>query len=186
MFFSLTFQSPLLLNIYNRCQDANLITPVYFMSGGKWHVAPYQTIDVDTVMQNRIEFYSRKGILEGALIYRIQRKHDESDGTTQDKSKCVQLLVVLYVDHTEGLNVRALLVEHSKKLAKYEQLKRLYQKYWHLLKAQVNFAGSNWLLYDATMLTTTVKAMNGDYRWDIFISEGENGIEKPLWINVER
>jgi hypothetical protein len=156
------------------------------MSGGKWHVAPYQEIDVNGVMQNCIEFCSRKGVLEGALVYRIQRKHDESDRTARDKSKDVQLLVVLHVDHTEGLNVRALLVEHDKKIAKYEQLKRLYQKYWHLLKVQVNLTESNWLLYDATLLKTTVKAMNGDCRWDIFISEGGDGIERPLWINVER
>jgi hypothetical protein len=155
------------------------------MSGGKWHVTPCQEIDVNGVMQNCIEFCSRKDVLEGALVYRIQRKHDESDRTTRDKSKSVQLLVVLHVDHTEGLNVRALLVEHGKKLVKYK-LKRLYRKYWHLLKAHVNPNGSNWLLYDATVLTTTVKTMNGDHRWDIFISEGEDGIERPLWINVKR
>jgi hypothetical protein len=155
------------------------------MRGGKWHVVPDQGIGVDAVMQNRIEFYPRKSILEGALVYRIQRKHDESDETTQDKSKIVQLLVAWHVDHAKGLNIRALLIEHSKKLVKYK-LKRLYRKYWHLLKAYVNPIGSNWLLHDATVLTTTVKTMNGDCRWDISISEGEHGTERPLWINVER
>jgi hypothetical protein len=81
------------------------------MHGGKWHVTPCQEIDVDAMMQNRIEFYSRKGILEGALVYRIQKRHTESDETAEDKPRSVQLLVAWHVDHTKGLNVRALLVE---------------------------------------------------------------------------
>jgi hypothetical protein len=186
IFFSFTFQLTVSLSIYNQCQDINLASPVYFMYGGRWHVTPDQKIDANAVMRNRLKFYSGRSILEGALVYRIQKKYTESDKLVQGESKQVQLLVVWCGERTKELHVRALLIEHDKKLDK-DRLKKLYQKYWHLFKEQVNSIGNNWLLYDATVLTTTVKTMNEGHRWDIFISEGiKNNVERPLWINVKR
>jgi hypothetical protein len=158
------------------------------MHGGRWHVAPVHGIDVNAVMRNYIEFDSGQDILEGALVYKIQRKHIESGKLIQDESKSIQLLVAWHADHTRGLDVRALLVEHDKKFNWDEdKLRKLHQKYWHSLKSWVNPIGSNWLLNDATVLATPVKAMNGGYRWDIFISKGtKNNIKKPLWFDVER
>jgi hypothetical protein len=63
---SLALHSPVLLNIHNQCQDITLISPLYSMYGGKWHVTPDQEIDVDAVMRNRIEFDSERNVLEGA------------------------------------------------------------------------------------------------------------------------
>jgi hypothetical protein len=63
---SLALRSPVLLNICNQCQDITLISPLYSMYGGKWHVTPDQEIDVDAVMRNRIEFDSERNVLEGA------------------------------------------------------------------------------------------------------------------------
>jgi hypothetical protein len=81
---SLALQSPVLLNIHNQCQGINLTSPVYFIHGGRWPIAPDQAIDVNAVMQNPIEFDAKQNILEGALVYRIQRKHITS---AQDESK---------------------------------------------------------------------------------------------------
>jgi hypothetical protein len=174
------------LNVHNQYQDINLTSPVYFIHGGRWHVVPDQEIDVNAVMREHIEFGSGQDILEGALVYRIQRKHAESDKSAQDRSKSVQLLVAWHVEHTKGLDVCALLVEHEKELDE-DKLRKLYQKYWHSLKTSINPTGINRLLYDATVLGITVKIMNGGYRWDIFIAEKiKNNVEKPLWIDVER
>jgi hypothetical protein len=82
------------------------------------------------------------------------------------------------------LHVCALLVEHDSELDEHK-LKRLYQKYWHLLKTQINPIGSNWLLDDATALLTTIKVMNGDYRWDIFITK-EIKSKRLIWIDTAR
>jgi hypothetical protein len=148
-------------------------------------MAPDQEIDTNVVMRNYLEFHSRKDILEGILVYKIQRKHAKSDRLCQDESKQVQLLVAWRGEYTKGSHVRALLVEHSRRLDK-DKLGRLYQKYWHLLKARVDPIGRNWLLDDATVLITTVNAMNRGYGWDIFISEGKYSIWRPLWIDVKR
>jgi hypothetical protein len=82
--------------------------------------------------------------------------------------------------------VRALLVEHDGELDE-DKLRKLYRKYWHSLNELVDPIRSNWLLNDATVLSTTVVVMNGGYRWDIFISEGiKENLETPLWIDAER
>jgi hypothetical protein len=42
-------------------------------------------------------------------------------------------------------------------------------------------------LNNATVLRVNVNVMNGGYRWDIVIYEGERVvIEKPLWVDTER
>jgi hypothetical protein len=184
---SLALQSLLAFNIHNWCQDIDLIYPVYFIYGGKWQVIPDQEIDASTIMRNRIEFDSGQDILEGALIYRIQRRqHAESNEFIQNEPKSVQLLIAWHVEHAKELHVRAVLVEHGWKLDE-DKLRRLHQKYWHSLKAQVDPIGSDWLVDDETVLKTTFKVMNGGYRWDIFISEGmKNNAMRLLWIDAGR
>jgi hypothetical protein len=151
-----------------------------------WHVIPDQKIDACDVMQNFIEFESVQDILEGALIYRIQSKYTKYDRLIHDKSKSVQLLVAWRVEHTKEFCVRALLVEHDGKLDE-NNLRKLYQKYWHSLEARVDPTKNNWLLNDSIVLATAVAALNGGYRWDIFLSGVMNNLSKrPIWIDVER
>jgi hypothetical protein len=164
---SLALQSPVSLNIYNWCQDIYLASPAYFIHGGKLHATPDHGIDVNAVMRNGIEFDSGHNILEGVLAYKIQRKHTES---IQDESKQTWLLVALNGEHTKGLYVYTLLVEHNKRLDE-DRLRKQYQKHWSLLKARANTTKSNWVLDNATMLKMTIKTTNEGYRWDIFISE---------------
>jgi hypothetical protein len=183
---SFALQSPISLNIHNRYQHVNLISPIYFVHGGKWHATPDRKIDANDIMKNRLEFGSGQDMLEGVLVYRIQRQHAESDKSAHNESKSIQLLLAWRTERTEGPNVRALLVEHDKELDE-DKLRWLHQKYWHLLKEWVDPTESNWMLNDVTTLTTTVNVMNGGYRWDVFISEGiKNNVERPLWIDVER
>jgi hypothetical protein len=160
-------QLPVPLNIHNWCQNINLISPVHFIHGGRWHIVPDQEIHADAVMQNRLEFDTVQDALEGALAYRLQREHAESD---QDESKHIWLLIAWHGEHTKGLHVRALLAEHNKRLDE-DRLRKLHRKRWPLLETQSNATKSNWTLNDTTVLETTVKVTNGGYRWDIFISE---------------
>jgi hypothetical protein len=174
------------LNIVNQCQDINLISPVHFAYGGKLDVVPDQEIDVNTVMRNRLEFDSEQDILEGILLYKIQRQPAESDVLIQDESKNTQLLVAWHGEYIKGLHVRAVLIEHDKELDQ-DKLMRLYQKYWYLFDEWASSIRSNWLLCDTTILATTIKAMNGGYRWDIFISKRIRGnVIRPLWLDVGR
>jgi hypothetical protein len=185
---SLTLQSPISLNIHHQYKNISLISPIYFIHGGRWDVIPNSEIDVDAVMRNHIELDSDQDIIEGALIYNIQRRHVESDKPTQNESKYIQLLVAWRVEHTKVLHVRTLLVEHDNELDWDEdKLRRLHQKHWHSLNTLVSPIETNWLLDDTTVLAMTIKVMNGDYRWDVFISEGiKNNVKRPFWINAKR
>jgi hypothetical protein len=164
---SLALQLPIPLNIHNWCQDINLTSPVYFMYGGRWHVAPDQKIHTDSVMQNCLEFDVGQDVLKGALAYKLQRKHAKS---TQDESNRIWFIVAWHGEHTKGLHVHALLVKHNKKLNRHG-LRKLYRKRWLLLKAQSDATRGTWTLNDTTVLETKIKVMNGGYKWDIFISE---------------
>jgi hypothetical protein len=158
------------------------------MDGGRWNVAPDQEINVNAIMRNCIEFDTRQDILKGILAYRTHIQHTESDQSVQDESKCIWLLVVWCVEYKKGLHVHALLVEHDNELEWDEdRLSELHQKCWYSLNAWIDPARNNWLLDDGAVLETTSKVMNGGYRWDIFISEGDIvNVRKPLWIDVER
>jgi hypothetical protein len=165
--FSLALKSLVSLNIHNQCQGISLTSPIYFIHSGNWHVVPDQEIDANAIMQNRLEFDVGQDISEGALVYKIQTKHDES---TQDESKSIWLLVAWHGEYTKGLDVCALLVEHNRRLDE-DRLKQLYKRRWPSLKERANATGGSWTLNDTTTLTTTIEVMNGDHRWDIFISE---------------
>jgi hypothetical protein len=137
------------------------------MSGGKWYIVPGQRIYADAVMQNRIELDVEQDILEGALAYRLRRKYAKS---TQDESNRIWFIVAWHGEHKKELHVRALLIEHDKRLDE-NKLRKLYQKRWPLLREQINTTRGSWQLDDMTTLETTVKVTNGGYKWDIFISE---------------
>jgi hypothetical protein len=151
---------------------------------------PDPEIDANTVMRNCIELDPEQNILEGALIYKIQRKlYAESDEFVQDEAKNIRLLVTWHSEYTKGLDIRALLIENDKEFNWDEdKLRRLHQKYWHLFDVLADFIGSSWLLDDATVLTSAVDVMNGGYKLDIVIYEkkGVTVIERPLWIDTER
>jgi hypothetical protein len=185
---SLALQSPVSLNIYNQCQGIKLISPVYFIHGGSWNVVPDQEIGINAVMRNLIEFDSGQNILEGILIYKMQRQYAKSYKFIQHESESIVFLAAWHVDHTKELHIRALLVKHDGEFDwNEEKLRMLHQKYWHLLKTQVDPIENNWLLNDTTVLATTIKVMNGGYKWYVSISKGvKDNIKRPLQIDVKR
>jgi hypothetical protein len=184
---SLILRSPILPSIYNLCRNINLTSPVYFVHGGKWNVTPNQKIHAGSVMKNRVRFDFGQDLLDGVLIYRIQRRHMNFDDEDEDELTC-QLLIAWHVEHTKRLDVRVLVVKHDEFDWNGDKLKQLYQKCWQPLSVLANSIGSNWLLDDTTVLETMIKTMNEGYRWDIFISERRTyeSFVKPLWIDVER
>jgi hypothetical protein len=211
---SLTLRSPISLNIYNLREDFILRSPVYFIHGGKWHVALDQEIGADAVMKNRIESDSEQGILEGILAYRVKYiippefaqsvsyliqspdlGLDMSEiillvlaKLAQGELTCIQLLIAWRIEHTKEIHVRAFLVEHDREFNLDEdKLEILHQKYWHVLKARVNPIDSTLLSNYMTQLVKVVRVMNEGYRWDIFITRGsDNDVWRPFWIDEER
>jgi hypothetical protein len=184
---SLVLQSSVSLNIYNKYQDINLTSPAYFIHGGKWHAVHDQEMGINAEVRSYFEFYSGQDVLEGALIYKLQRRqHAESDKLIQDESKIIQLLVAWHVEHTKEPHVHALLVEHDREFDwDKDKLKRIHQKYWHSFNAFVSSIEDNWLLNDVTVLLTSLKWKRDSYAFEITISEGtrEGSHMEPLWVS---
>src|SRR5690606_18870743 len=120
---SFALQSLVSLNIHNQCKTIKLTSPIYFIHGGKWHVAPDQKIHANAVVSNRIEFDAKQDILEGTLVYKIQRKHVAS---ARDESKHNWFLIAWHSEHIRELHVRSLVIEYNKRLDE-DRLKKMYQ-----------------------------------------------------------
>jgi hypothetical protein len=178
-------QPSIVFNIYNQCQAINLTSPVYFVHGGKWHATHDHKTNANVIMRNHLELDSRVDILEGVLIYRIQRKDNIFANLFHNESKYIQLLIAWRVEHTEGLHVLSFLVKHKGKLDEHK-LRKLHQKYWHVLKVLDKLVLNGLMLDNATVLKTRVKGMNEGYWWDIFISEVGDGNVEPLGIDVDK
>jgi hypothetical protein len=164
---SLALRLPIPLYIHNQCQSIDLVPPVYFIDGGKWHVTSVWKIDANILMRNRLKFDANQNILEGALAYRTQRKHAEF---AQDESKPIWLLIVWNSEYAKGLRVHTLLVGYNKELDEY-RLRKLYRKRWPLFKERANATGNSCTLNDTTKLVTTIEVTNRGYEWNISISE---------------
>jgi hypothetical protein len=134
---------------------------------------------------HRLEPNSIGNTLEGILIYRLQKKHAIFVKSFHDEAKHIQLLIAWRIEYTKEVYVRALLVEHDSELDE-DKLKRLYQKCWHILEANVDLIESKWMIDDTTILTTAVKTINEGYRWNIFISKGKYSSVRPLWIDTSK
>jgi hypothetical protein len=167
--FSFALRLAVSLNIYNQCKEINLTSPVYFIHGGKWYAELDQKIDTDAKMQNHIELDAKQDILEGALVYRVQRKHTVP---AQDESKGVWLLITWNSDYTKEPDVCALVIEHNKQLDE-DRLRKMYQKSWSLFKTRASITKNNWVLSGMAILITTVSVTNGGYGWRVSISEEE-------------
>jgi hypothetical protein len=188
---SLSIQPSFKLNIHNQCSNVDLVSPTYATSDElECYRAPDHNVCVGGMTRAGFIIYKPGSLSYIVLIYRLQRKQQhESTGISKDTSNISQLLVICKFSESQESYAGMLLVEHDKKLDWDEdKLKQLHQKYWHLLNVLVDPIRSDWLLNDKkTVLATTIKAMNGGYRWDIFISEEErNNAERPLWIDAER
>jgi hypothetical protein len=185
---SLATQPSFKLNIHNKCLNVDLISPKYATSDELECHRPsgHKVCSGDTMRSGFIIKSDNESF--GVLTYRLKKRQTrESTGINRHTASVSQILVVWRISKSKEIYVDVLLVEHGEWFdCNKDKLRRLYQKYWHPLNAWVNPIESSWLLDNTTALRTTVKAMNGNHGWDIFISEEMgNNVRRPLWINAE-
>jgi hypothetical protein len=195
---SLTLHGVMDVAVHNQYPDIELASPVYFCNRGVYNEYPVERTDIGAMLKIDFSFGLDK-LPGGILMYEVRRKgntesdHQSSTDATsiegvEDTPKTMRLLVVWKIEHFGEARAHIVLVEHDKELEWDEdRLSELHQKCWYSLNAWIDPARNNWLLDDGAVLETTSKVMNGGYRWDIFISEGDIvNVRKPLWIDVER
>jgi hypothetical protein len=187
------------ITICNLYPDLKLISPVYFNNRTACHVSPNQQIDTGDTMEASFGIDSERDYLEGALLYKLQRKHvDKTDNqpnnstvSTKDTTTNTYLLVV-WNDGEKWINYRfyVYLIECANDFIWDED------KLWALCKEYEDKFHKNykdniitWLMNDGILMKTRFDITYGsDYKLDVIISEGVWGCNmlNPIKIDLER
>jgi hypothetical protein len=183
------------ITICNQYPGLELTSPVYYSNGTTCYVAPSQRITAGNIAEASFGIASRKENVNGALLYKLQRKYttktgnqpNRSTASTEDTVTNVYLLVVWNEDYYNFS--RTYLIECTDESTWDEDI--LWSCYW---------SGNDTFRNDAETFTITwlthgnevVKIRGGitygsEYRLDIVISEevGIVGMKKPIKLDLK-
>jgi hypothetical protein len=192
---SLALQLSECVTIHNQCSNIELVSPVYFGSGIVCPKLSNQQIDISTTMRACFEINAIQDEFEGALLYKLQiysddQYHMDASTTETNEATHIQMLVAWKVNDVKSF-VYIALVEHAKAFTWNEdELRRLYNKNYHLLREYDDMISNMWLIDDDMTLKTSLKLVGqkGNFGLSISISEEEkdNYAIRPIWINTKR
>jgi hypothetical protein len=185
------------ITVHNQHPSLELTSQVYFSNGTACHVSPSRQTDTVSTMVASFETDSRKEAFEGALLYKLQRKHANGAGKQSNSSvtsienteTSVHLLVVWDIDDDHHIFCICL-VEYVDDFNWDED--KLQALYWEYIERFYEFYDSNtitWLMRNGTVMKTRRDITYGsDCKLDIVLSEGtwEYGLEEPIKINPKR
>jgi hypothetical protein len=186
------------ITIHNQYPDLELTSPVYFSTGIPCYVSPSQKIDISNMtMEASFGIAFKQEIFEGALLYKLRKKHttktdSQSDNSTvfiDDTTANMHLLVVWNIGddyHT----FRVCLIECTNDFTWDEdKLWALYRDYNDQFREGYKSNTNTWLMNSGAVMKTRRSITYGsDYKLDIVISEGAGKYEmsKPIKIDPER
>jgi hypothetical protein len=193
---------------YNHYPDIELSPPIYFCNHSTYYEYPIERMDDDAMINIGFRFDLDQDEPGGILMYKVQRKrntesdHQSSTDITsseavEDTSKTMLLLVAWKIEHSEGLGVRILLVEHDNRLVLNEdKLAQLYNKVNDIPSGLHGWAHkydgilkSTWLMCNNIVLRATYEIIfEKSLGLKIAISKGvkDEDTELALWIDSER
>jgi hypothetical protein len=174
-----SFDKALNITIHNQYPNLELTSPVYFSTGTICHVSPNQQVNTSGIMEASFEIDSNQRGFEGALLYKLQKKHtagtdNQSNGSTtpiEDAAANIYLLVSWNYDYDHKFY--ACLIRCSNNFtwneAKLGSSHREYTYKFHWGHKPVIMA---WLVYDGAVMKTKLDIIyESGYKLDIIISE---------------
>jgi hypothetical protein len=185
------------ITIRNICSGLVLTSPVYYSNGTTFHASPSQQIDTGTTTGASFGADPKQYCFEGAILYKIQRKHrtrtdnqpNSSTTSIEDTATNVHLLVVWDVKH-ENRKFRVWLIEYADDFTWDEvKLMELYKKYNEQFIENYIPNVTTWLTHDNIVVKTRSKVTyRSDYKLDIIISEetGSYSMEGPIKVDPKR
>jgi hypothetical protein len=178
------------LNIYSQCFNVDLTSPTYITSNkSKSHRPPVHEVRVGNAMRSGFIIKSCDAS-DGALIYRLQRKHMcESTEICKHTSNAAHLLVIWRISESGELYADILLAEHDKGFGwNKDDLEGLYYENFDRFRLCSDSATETWLLDDNTTLMTMFEIMNEGRLLNVNISEIErdDAAKRPAYIDSER
>jgi hypothetical protein len=120
--FRLTIQSMMDVIIDNQCTDIELTSPVHFIKNATFHMQFPQHVNSNSIVKANFAITGiNRNTFGGALLYRLQRKEDES--------KSIQFLVIWGCE-SDSIYLRTWLIKRENTLVWSEnKLKELYHVY---------------------------------------------------------
>jgi hypothetical protein len=180
----------MLMTIKNIYSDIELVSPVYFCSGGTHYAYPVEQNDKGITMKLDFRFDPDQES-GGILIYEIQRKEnaksDQQSKTIEKTLRPMRLLMIWKIKDLKLPRLGTILLEYDNRLVLNED--KLAQLYDRFNDIPGSYYRNTWLLWDTMALEE-----NRHFSWhtslqlEITIDKGFKGADiiRPMWIDPER
>jgi hypothetical protein len=185
------------INIHNQYQGLELTSPVYFSNGTTCRVSPSQQTDTGTIMQASFGIAFKQETFEGALLYKLQRKHsnrsdDQPDNSTapvEDTETGIYLLVLWNVE-SDYHRFRVCLITCVDEFTWDEdKLWALYKEYSDQVYESYRSSIVTWLMHSNAVMETRFDVKYGSgYKLNIGLSERSerHDMREPVKIDPKR
>jgi hypothetical protein len=168
------------ITIHNQYPGLELTSPVYYSNGTTCYVPPSQQIDTGSIMEARFGIDAKQGGLNGALLYKLQRKYTTKTGkqsnsnTASIKNTATNLYLFVAWNENYCNTFRTYVIECPEEVTMDED--KLWSFYWDgtdAFRDAIELFVTTWLIDDSAVMKIRCYLTYGsDYRLDIVISEG--------------
>jgi hypothetical protein len=175
--------------IHHQCSGIELVSPVYTGYGAACYLFPAQRVDVGSTIQVGFNIDLTQGESICILMYELKntKQFNKDAISSEDEVKCVQLLMILEVNHSKKFCVVSHLIEHDKAhVWDNDRLMRLAKQYM-LYDIHIPIE-ETWLMHDNTVLMTRVNVAREKacYKLEMTLSEAsiKYDTQRPLYIGL--
>jgi hypothetical protein len=185
-------QSEVKLIIHNQSTSIELTSPVYADFHATCYLLPDQNVDAGSTTQ--VSFSIDPDWwwwATGVLMYKLQGKNTDQSNedamSSEEETTCIQLVIIWKVYSSKEFSVASYLLEHSEDYAwDVDKLLEL-DEYYELVNIQNGFIEDTWLMYDNTVLMTSLNMTHEEcYKLDMTISETsiKDDTQRPRYIGL--
>jgi hypothetical protein len=166
------------LIIHNQSTSIELTSPAHAGLYATCYLLPDQNVDVGSTTQ--VSF----GIdpdwwwwATGVLMYKLQGKNTDQSNedvmSSEEETTCIQLVIVWKVNSSKEFSAASYLLEHSEECVWNKHWLLSLRKHYKLTNIQHSTIEDTWLVYDNTVLMTSLNMTHEEecYKLEITISE---------------
>jgi hypothetical protein len=176
------------LMIDHQFPDIELISPIHAGKGATCYPSHDQRVDAGSTTQARFSFNPTRMVSMGALMYKVQRKHN--DQSNEDKTTCTQLFIIWEAKGSKEFRVVSDMIEHDQSYVwNRVGLMKLAERY-ELYNIKHRPIEETYLMYNNTVLMTSLNLTREDgcYKIELTLSETsmKGNTQRPWCIDLDR
>jgi hypothetical protein len=182
------------LMIRHQFLGVELVSPLYHSDGATCYLSPDQKVDVGSTTQVDFSIDPDQDESAGVLIYRLKREnidqYNEEAISSEEEATYIQFVMIWKVNSSKELCVYSFLIEHDKDYVWNEVGLMILIMCCGLFNVQGDLIEDTWLIYDNTVLMTSVNVTHegGCYELDMTISEAtiKDNTRRPWYLDLDR